>query len=148
MPLYRPVIIHDVKPGISNTLLILISKTGQEQCGMPLYLPRQPIGFLLKDATMQPGDCWKGIAINRWSSVDAQLWALLSDILTVIGCSTIVQKMHTASIGNQFIVSMYYHLNPGSPRYLSFWTTTWHIIYIISDAAPMYFNTISRQITT
>ena len=144
MPLHSPVIIQDVRPEIVDALLTLISMMGQGACGLPFYLLSQPILLLWMDATMQLGDCSIGMTINRWPSVDAPIWAYLRDILTVIGCSTIVQKMHTASIGSQYTVSMYYDLNPRSLRHRSFWATTIHVIYMINDIAPVCFNAFGR----
>jgi len=91
-PLHSTVIIQDVRPEIFDAPLTLISMMGQGACGFPFALLSLPILLLWMDATMQPGDCWMDMTINRWHSVDAHLWAHLRDILTVIGCSTIVQK--------------------------------------------------------
>jgi len=46
--------------------------------------------------------------INCWCSIDTHLWAHLRDIPTVIGYSTIGQKMHTVFISSQYTVSRYY----------------------------------------
>jgi len=106
MPLHSPGIIQDVRPEIVDAPLMLISMMGQGACGLPFALRSRSILLLWMDATMQPGDCWINMTINRWRSVDAHLWAHLRDILIVIGCSTIVTKMHTASIGSQYTVPM------------------------------------------
>ena len=140
MPLHSAVIMQDVGPEIVDTPLTLIPMTGQGACRLSYNLLSRPILPLWIDATMQPGNCWIGMTINRWRSIDAHLWAYLRDILTVIGFPTIVQKMHTASIGSQYTVSMYYHLNLWSSKHLSFWATTIHVTYMINDVAPSHFN--------
>jgi len=106
MPLHSPAIIQDVRPEIVDARLMLISMTGQCACGLPFSLLSRPIFLLWMDATMPAGDCWIDMTINHWRSVDAHLWAYLRDLLTVIGCTTIVQNMHTASIGSQYTISM------------------------------------------
>jgi hypothetical protein len=145
MPLHSPVIILDVRPENVDALLTLISMTGQGACGCPFYLLRRRILLFGSDGTIQLGDCWMGTIINCWCSVDAHLWAHLRDILTVIGSSTIVQKMHTVSIGSQYTVSIYSQLNPRSWRHFSFWATTIHGIYMINNIALSYFNAFGRQ---
>ena len=147
MPLHSPLNIQDVRPVIVDAPLTLISITGQGACGLPLYLLRRPILLFWLDTTIQTGDCWMGMTINRWRSIDAHLWAHLRDILTVIGCLPIVQKMHTVSIGSQYTVSMYSHLNPRSSRYPSFWATTINVRYRNNDVAPSGFNTFGPQFT-
>jgi hypothetical protein len=106
MPFHSPVIIQDVRPEIIVASLTLIAMTRQCACGLPFSLLSRPILLLWMDATMQPGDCWIDITIKRWSSIDAHVWDFLRDLPTVVGCSTIVQKMHTATIGSQYTVSM------------------------------------------
>jgi len=93
MPLHSPVIMQDIRPEIVYSLLMLIAMMGQGACDLPFYLLGRPIFLLWIDATMQPGDCWMSMTIYRGCSVDAHLWAHLWDILTVIMCSIIVQKM-------------------------------------------------------
>jgi hypothetical protein len=106
IPLHSQVIIQDVRPEIIDVPLTLISIMGQGVCGFPSSLIIRLILLLWRDVTMQPGDCWIDMTMNRWCSVDAHLRAHLRDILTVIGYSSIVQKIHTASIGSQDIVCM------------------------------------------
>ena len=147
IPLHIPVIIHDVRPQIVDAPLTLISMPGQCACRFPFYLLRRPILRLWMDATMQPGDCWIGITINHWCSIEAYHWAHHRDIVIVIPCSTIIQKMHTAFIGSQYTVSMYYHLNPRSSRHHSFWPTTIQVMYMINDVLPSRFKAFSWQFT-
>jgi len=92
-------------------------------------------------------DCPWCYAKNRCRSVDAHLWVHISDILTVIRCSSIVQKIHTVFFGSQYTVSMYYHLNQKSSKYLSFWATTIHVICIMNDESPLHFSAFSLQFT-
>ena len=147
MPLHSPVIIQDVRPEMVDALLTLISMTGQYACGFQFSLLSRAILLLWMNTTMQPGDYKIDMTINRWRSVDAHLWAYLKDLLTVIRCSKIVQKMRIASIGSQYTVSMEYHLNPRSSRNLSFWATTIYVIYMINDVGPSRFNSFCRQFT-
>jgi len=147
MPLHSPVMIQDARPEIVDTPLMLISMIGQQACGLPFYLLRRPILLLWMDATMQPCDCRMGKTINRWHSVEAHLWAHLRDILTVFGCSTIVQTMQTVPIGSQYTVSMYYHFNPRSSRHLSFWVTTIHNICMMNDVGTSHFIAFGQQFT-
>ena len=147
MPLHSPVIIQDVRQEIVDALLTLISMTGQGACGLPFYLLSRLKLLLWMDATMQPCDCWIGMTINYWCSIDAHFWTHLRDLLTVIGCSTISHKMHTAPIGSQYTVSMNWYLNPRSSRHLSFWATTIHGIYMINEVAASHFNAFGRQFT-
>jgi hypothetical protein len=144
MPLYGPVIIQDVRPELVDAPLMPIYMMRHRACGLPFSLLSQPILLLWKDASLQPGDCWIDMTINDWCSVDAHLWAHLRDILTVIGCSTVVQKIHTASIGSRYTGSMKYDLNPRSSRNLSFWASTIHIICMSNDVAPLRVNTFGR----
>jgi len=106
MPLHIPAMIQDVRPEIVDAPLTLVSMTGQSACRLLFSLRSRPILLLGMDATMQAGDCWIDMTINYWCSVDAHLWGYLRDLLTVIGCTTIVQNMHTASIGSKYTVSM------------------------------------------
>ena len=147
MPLHSPAIFQDVRPEIVDTPLTLIFMMGQCACGLRLSLVSRPILLLWMDATMHTGDCWIDMTINRWRSVDAYLWPYLRNLLTVIGCTTIVQNMHAASIGSQYTVSMYYHLNPRSSRNLSFWATTIHVVYMINDVGSLGFNAFGRPFT-
>jgi len=147
MPLHSPVIIQDVRPEIVDASLMLISMTGQCECGLPLSLLSQQILLLWMGVTMQRGDCWVDMTINRWNSVDVHLRAYPRDLLPVIGCSTIAQKMYTSSIGSQYTISTLYHLNPRSSRNISFWATIIHIIYMIKDIDPSRFNAVGRQFT-
>jgi len=147
MPYHSRVIIQDVSPEIIDAPLTLITITGPAACGLPFSTISQPILHCWMDATMQPGDCWIDMSMNYWHSIDAHLRAYLRYILTVIGCSTIVQIMHTASIDSQCTVSMYYHLNSKSSRHLSFWVTTIHVINMIHDVIPERFNTFGWQYT-
>jgi hypothetical protein len=147
MPLHSQVNSQDVRPEIVHALLTLVSMTGQCSCGLPFSLLSRPILLLWMDATMQPSDCWIDMTMNHWRFIDAHLWAYLRDLLTVIGCSTIVQKIHTASIGSLFTDSMQFHLNPRSSRNLSFWATTIQVIYMINDVGPSCFNAFGRQFT-
>jgi hypothetical protein len=138
-------IIQDVRPEIFDTPLTLICMTAKGACSMPYFLLRQPVLLVWMDATMQPAVCWMGMTTNHWRSVDAHIWAHLRDILIVIGCSTIVQKLLTVFIGSQYTGFMYYPLNPRSSRHLSFWATTIHIISIMNDVAAVRFNAIGRR---
>jgi len=147
MPLHNPVIIQDARPEIVDAPLMLISMMGQGVCHLAFCLSKWPIHPVWMDVTMEPFDCWMGKTIYRWRSIDAQLWAHLRDILSVTGCSTIVQKMHIVFVGSQHTVSMYYHLNPRSLRHLSFWATTLHIISMMNDVGPSRFSAFSRQFT-
>ena len=79
----------------------------------------------------------------RWRSVDSQL----KDILTVIGCSTIVRIMKTVIIDCQYIVSMYNHLHSKASRHISFWSTTIHVICAMNDIGPSQFSTSGREYT-
>jgi len=90
---------------IFEALLMLISMKGQCGCCLQFSLLSRPILLFWMDATMQTGDCWIDMTINCWRSVDTHLLAYLRALLKVIGCSRIVQKMHTASIGSQYTVS-------------------------------------------
>jgi len=136
MPLHSPVIIQDASSEIIDAPLTLISMMAQGACCLPFWLVWRPILLLWIDATMQSYDYWMGKTINCWHSVDAHLWAHLRDIVTVIGCSTIVQKMHTGFIGSLYTVSMYFHLNPRSLTHLSFWATSAHVICMMNDVVP------------
>jgi len=107
MPMHSPVIIHDAWPEIIDAPLMLISMREQGACRLPIYPLRLPILLVWMEATMQPCDCWKGKTINPWCSVGAHPWAHYRDILTVVGCSTIVPKIHTVFFGSQYTVSMY-----------------------------------------
>jgi hypothetical protein len=147
MPLHSPVIIQIVSAEIGDAMLTLISMTGQGGCGLPYSLLSRPILLLWMDATLQQGDCWIDITIHYWHSVATHLWTHLRDILTVNGCATIVQKMHSASIGSQYTVSMEYHLNPRSSRHLSFWATTIGIIHMINEVGSLRFNPFDQQFT-
>ena len=147
MPLNSPVIIPDARPKIVDAPLTLISMMGQEACCLPFYLLRRPILLLRMDATMQPWNCWIGKTINPWRSVDSHLWAHLGDILTVIACLTIVQKMDTVFIGSQYTIFMYYHLNPRSSRHLSFWATTIDVICMINNVYPSHLSALGRKFT-
>jgi hypothetical protein len=109
--------------------------------------PSRLIRLLWVDATMQPGDCWIEMTINRGRSVDAHLQAYLRSLPTVIGCSKIVQKIHSASVGSQYRVSMYYYLDTRSSRNLSFWTTTIHVMYIFNDVGRSRLNAFGHQFT-
>jgi len=140
MPLPSPVIIQDARPEIIDAPLTLISMMGQWPCRLPFCLLRWPILLVWMDVTMQPFDCWMGKTINRWHSVDAHLWAHLRDEITVIGCSTIVQKMHTVGTGSQNTICMYHHFNPRSSRDLSFWGPTIHLICMMNDLGPSRFS--------
>jgi len=147
MPLHSPVIIKDARPDIVDAPMMLIYMIGQGACGLPFYLFRWPIHLYWMDVTMQPCDCWMSKTINCWRSVDGHLWAHLRDILTVIGCSTIGQIMHTVSIGSQYTMSMYYDLNPRYSRDLSFWATTIHVICIVNDIGLSRLNALGRSFT-
>jgi len=147
MPFHSPMIIHDATPEIVDTALTLIVMMGSGMCHLPFYLLKLPILLVWMDATMQRFDCWTGKTINRWHSIDAHLWAHLRDILTVIGCSTIVHTMHTVCFASQYTVSMYYHLNSESSTHLSFWATTIHIICMMNDVSPSCIGAFGRQFT-
>jgi hypothetical protein len=138
-------IIQNVRPEIIDTPLTIICMMGQGACSMPYFLLRQPVLLVWMDETMQPAVCWMGMTTNHWCSVDAHIWAHLGDILIVIGCSTIVQKLLTVFIGSQYTGFMYYPLNPRSSRHLSSWATTIHIISIMNDVAAVRFNAIGRR---
>jgi len=148
MPLHSAVIIQDARREIVDTLLTLISMLGQGACRLPFYLSRWPILLVRIVATMRPFDCWMGITINGWCSVDTHLWAHLRHILTVIDCSTIVQKMHTVFNGSQYTASRYYHVNPRSSRHLSFWANTIHSIFVKNNVALSCFSAFGRRYTT
>jgi hypothetical protein len=133
MLLHSPVSIEDALPKIIDAPLTLISKMWQGPCHLPFCQSRRPILHLWIDATMQPFDCWMGMTVNHWCSVDTHLWAHYRDTLTVIECSTIVPKMHIIIIGSQYTVSMYHHLNPKALSPPSIWATTRHIIWVMND---------------
>jgi len=145
MLLHSPVIIEDGRPYIVDALLMLISMMRQGACRLPFYLLCWPILPLWMDATMQPCDSWKGKTMNHCCSIDAHLWADLRDLLTVIGCSTIVQKMHTVFIGRQYTICMNYHLNQRSSRHLSFWATYIEVICMMNGVGPSHFSTFGWQ---
>jgi hypothetical protein len=147
MPWHNPVIIQNVRPEIVDTPLMLISMMGHGACALPVYLLCLPKLHHWTDATVQPADCWICMAINRWRSSNSHLWAHLRDILRVIGCSTIVHKMHTVSIGRQYSVAMYYHLNPRSSRQLSCSATTIHVFYMRKNEGRLCFNAFGRHYT-
>jgi len=86
-------------------------------------------------------------AKNCWPSVDAHLWAHLRDIPTVIGCSTIVHKIHTVFFGSLYTLSMNYHLNPKSSILHSFWATTIHVICTMNDVCPWHCNAFGWHFT-
>jgi len=90
-------------------------------------------------------DFQRSNAKNCWRSIDAHLWAHLTDIVTVIGCSTIVHKLHTVYFGSQYTVSMYYHSNPKSSRHLSFGATTIHVTFPMNGICPSHFSAFGRQ---
>jgi len=110
MPVHSQVIIQDARPKIVDAPLMLISRLGQRTCRLPFNLSRRPIRPLWMDTTMQPFNCGMGNTINHWRYIDDHL----RDILTVIGCSTIVHTMHTVVIDSQYIIAMYNHLHPKS----------------------------------
>jgi hypothetical protein len=92
MLLHSPVYIQDGKLEIAEYLLMVISTTLQWGCGLPFSLLGRPILSLWMDASMQPGGGWIDVTMNCWRSVDAHLWAYPRDLLTVIGCLTIITK--------------------------------------------------------
>jgi len=145
MPLHSPIIIQDARPQIVDTMVTLISMMGQGACRLPLYLLRWPILLLWMDVTMQHFDCWMGKTVNHWCSVHTHHRAHLNDILTVIGCSTIVHKMHTVFIGFQYTVSTNYHLHPRAMRPFSLWATTVQIIWMMNKVGPLCFSAFGRQ---
>jgi len=147
MLLHSPVIIQDARPDIVDALMMLISMMVQGVCHLQFYLLRRPILLVWMHATLQPFGCWMGKTINRWLSIDAHFWAHLRDILTVIRCSTIVQRMHIVFNGSQWTVCMYYHLNPRSSRHVSFSATTIHVICMMNDVGPLGFSTFGRHFT-
>jgi len=106
MPFQSPVNIQDARPEIVGAPLMPNSIKGRGACRLPFYLLRLPIHLVWMDATMQLCDCWMGKTINHWCSIDAHLWAHLRVILSVIGCSTIVQKRQRVFIGSQYTSSM------------------------------------------
>jgi hypothetical protein len=59
------VIIQDIRPEIFDALVTLISMMGQGACYLQFYLLWRPILYFWLDATMQPGDWWMGMTINR-----------------------------------------------------------------------------------
>jgi len=146
MPWRSPVIVHDARPEIVDAPLMLIFMMGQVACHLTFYLLSQPILLLWMDATVQPFDCWMGKTINCWRSVDAYLWTHPRDILSMIWCSTILQKMHTVIIGSQYTVSIYYRLNPRPSWHLSFWGTTMQIICMMNDVEPSCFRSFGQQL--
>ena len=87
----RPSLLLNIRltrPKIIDASLMLISRSGQQWSHLPYYLYKRPIQWLWMDVTMLPFDCWKCRTKNHWRSDDAHL----NDILTVIGCYTIVSK--------------------------------------------------------
>jgi hypothetical protein len=144
--LHSPVIIQGARPEIINTPLTFISMMRPEACSLPLYLLSWPIRILVTEATMPPCDSRKCKTFNYWHFVDAHLCAHLSDILTVIGCLTIEQKMPTVLIGSQYTVSTYCRLNPRSSIQLSIWATTIHVICMINNVDPSHFSAFGLAI--
>ena len=147
MLLHSPVIIQVARPEIVEATLTLISIMRQGACFLPFYLFRQPTRHLWTDATTQPFDCWPCKTINCRRSIDAHLWAHLWDILTIIGCWTIIKQKITFIIGREYTVSLYYCLNPGSLRHFRFWATTIHIICMMIQIGPLRVSAFSRQFT-
>jgi len=96
---------------------------------------------------MQPFDCWMGEIINYWRSVDVYIRAHLRDILTVIGCSTIVHQMHTVIIDNQYTISMYSHFHPKASRTFSYYATTMYVMCTINIFGPSHFSVFGQQYT-
>jgi len=80
MLFHSPVIMQDARPKMVDALLTLISMMGQGEGCVPLYLLRRPILPHWMDVTLQLFDCWMGMTVNRWHSVDAHLRAHLRDI--------------------------------------------------------------------
>jgi len=143
MPLYSPVIIQDERTEIVDAPLTLISMMEYRACCFPFYQVGGPIFHRWMEATTQPCDCWMCKTIHCWCTVDTYLWAHLRDIPAVIGCSTIVQRMHTVFIGSQYTVSVYCHVNSRSSRHVSFWPATIHVICMMNDVGPSCFSSFS-----
>jgi len=143
MLLHSPVIVEDARPQFIHAPLTLISELGQGAYCLPFELKRGRILPLSMDVTMQPFDCWMGQTLNCGHFVNPHL----SDILSVIGCSTIVHNIHTVIIDSQRKISMYNHLHPQALRHLSFWATTMHVIKTTNCVHPMHFSAFGRQFT-
>ena len=145
MTLHSPVIITDARPKIVDASLTLIFRMGQEACRMRFYQLRWPLLPLWMDAIMQLCDCGMGKTVNHWRSIDAHLRAILGDMLTVIGCATIVRKMYKVYSGSQYSISMYYYLHPKASCPLSVWATTIHIIWMMNDVGVWRFSIFGQQ---
>jgi len=148
---HSPLTIHNARQKIVDARLTLIFMMGQGASRLHFNLSRWLILPFWMDVTIPFFDCWMGKTVNRSHSVDANLRthlkAHLRDILTIIGCSTFVHKMHTVFIGSWKTVSMYYHLHPKPSRPLSFWATTIHIIWAMNACGPLCFSVFGRQLT-
>jgi hypothetical protein len=147
MPLPSPVSIEDERPIIIDTSLTFIFMIGQGMRWLPFHLLWWPILPLWMDATRQLFDCWMGKTVNCSCSGDTNLRAHLWDILSVIGCSTIVHTVHAVFIGGQYTVSIYYHLNQKPSRPLSFRASTIHIIWMMKMVGLLHYSDFSRQFT-
>jgi len=136
MPVHCPVIIQKGSPKIIEDHMTLMSMMGLWKCRFPFYLFGRPMLSLWKLVTVQPFDYQRGKTNNCWQSIDTHL----KDILTVIGCLTVVCKIHTALIDSQGIVMIYNHLNPNTSWFLSFWTTTIHVTGVTNNVGPSRFS--------
>jgi len=142
MSLSSPVIIQDARPKIDNAALTLIAQMGQPACHFAFFLQSRPILPLWEDVTMELFDCRQGKTKSRWRSVVAHL----NDILTVIGCSTILQKVQIVIMDSQYIVSMYNYLHSKASRPLCFWAMTTQDIWTITDVGSTRYSAFGRQL--
>jgi hypothetical protein len=55
--LSSPVIVQDARPEISNALLTVISRMGQQAYRLPFYIWIQPVTPIWIEVTIQPVDC-------------------------------------------------------------------------------------------
>jgi len=79
--------------------------------------------------------------------VDAQLTLNLMIYWQSVGAQQLYVKMHIVVIGSQWIISMYKHLHPNASKPLNFWSSTWHIIWVINDVGPSHSSAFGWQLT-
>jgi hypothetical protein len=78
---HSPVINHEARLEIGDTLLTFISTLGQQACRLPFYIESQPIPPLWIDVTMQPFDYRK----DQTKIVDAPLTLTLETYQQTFG---------------------------------------------------------------
>jgi len=81
-------IIRPTTPQFVEASLTVIWRMGQRVYHIRFYIQKWPIWSLWKNVTMQHLHCQKCKIKNCWRCIDAHL----NDILSVIGCSTIICK--------------------------------------------------------